>query len=52
MKHKGKNAKLSQRIGRKFDCRAVTRTLIGGGRRGVHIHIFMFCSTTFFSNQI
>ena len=30
-------------------CRAVTRTLIGGG---VYIHIFMFCPTTFFSNQI
>ena len=28
--------------------RAVARTLIGG----VHIHIFMFCPTSFFSNQI
>ena len=28
--------------------RAVARTLIGGG--GVHIHIFMFCPTDFFSN--
>ena len=31
--------------------RAVARTLIGGGG-GVHIHIFMFCPTSFFSNQI
>ena len=28
--------------------RAVARTLIGG----VYIHIFMFCPTSFFSNQI
>ena len=28
--------------------RAVARTLIGG----VYIHIFMFCRTSFFSNQI
>ena len=28
--------------------RAVARTLIGG----VHIHIFMFCPTSFFSNPI
>ena len=28
--------------------RAVARTLIGG----VHIHVFMFCPTSFFSNQI
>ena len=28
--------------------RAVARTLIGG--RGVFIHIFMFCPTSFFSN--
>ena len=28
--------------------RAVAKTLIGG----VHIHVFMFCSTSFFSNQI
>ena len=27
-----------------------TRTLIGGG--GGYIHIFMFCPTSFFSNQI
>ena len=30
--------------------RDVTRTLIGGG--GGDIHIFMFCPTSFFSNQI
>ena len=29
---------------------AVARTLIGGG--GVFIHIFMFCPTSFFLNQI
>ena len=28
--------------------RAVAKTLIGG----VHIHIFMFCPTSFFTNQI
>ena len=32
--------------------RDVTRTLIGGGGGGVYIHIFMFCSTSFFLNQI
>ena len=31
--------------------RAVARTLIEGGG-GVYIHIFMFCPTSFFSNQI
>ena len=31
------------------ECRAVARTLIGGGG-GVFIHIFMFCPTSFFSN--
>ena len=35
----------------KFACRAVARTLIGGGG-GVHIHVFMFCPTDLFSNQI
>ena len=29
-------------------CRAVARTLMGGGV--VFIHIFMFCPTSFFSN--
>ena len=29
--------------------RAVTKALIG---RGIYIHIFMFCLTSFFSNQI
>ena len=32
------------------EVRAVARTLIGGG--GVDIHVFMFCPTNFFSNQI
>ena len=32
--------------------RAVARTLIGGGGGGVHIHVFMFCPTDFFLNQI
>ena len=31
--------------------RAVARTFMGGGG-GVHIHVFMFCPTSFFSNQI
>ena len=33
-----------------LEARAVARMLIGGG--GVYIHIFMFCPTSFFSNQI
>ena len=33
-----------------IDCRGETRALIGGG--GVNIHIFLFCPTNFFWNQL
>ena len=32
--------------------RAVARTLIGGGGGRVYIHIFGFCPTNFFRNQL
>ena len=41
---------IKYRLEAKGEVRAVARTLIGGG--GVYIHIFMFCPTSFFSNQI
>ena len=33
-----------------LEFRDVTRTLIGGG--GVYVHLFMFCSASFFPNLI
>ena len=32
----------------KQECMGETRALIGGGGRGVNIHIFLFCPTNFF----